>query len=72
MDKRFEYAQLINNIIVTLLHSKEIDFSQPENADAFFIAICSIVPCNIYNKITGEDLSLLEFNAFISFLISKQ
>ncbi len=60
-----EYAVKLQDAIATMLEDDESmtqELAEGENATAFFHALSTIMPCNMYNKMTGNDEDVLGYN----------
>lgn len=61
-EKWMQYAAQINDKIVELLQD-EIDMeSEDFDGTQFFHALATACPTILYNKLTGNELEMLEFN----------
>lgn len=67
-EKLVNYAVLITNQIAGIFdkdcenHIDLNELTDSDNAKAFFHALSTAAPASLYNKLTGEDNSALEFN----------
>lgn len=69
-EKYMHYAMLIQGAIATMFdEDSESDYKidqkelqEGDNLTHFFQALANVVPCNMYAKITGDDVNSLEFN----------
>ena len=72
MEKKVKFALAINQAIVTLF-DKENDFFigelKEEDLNDFFYALMVITPNRAYNKITGDDLDILDTLAIAQKLV---
>jgi len=65
LEKHDEYAATIMAKIGELIDNDEIDIKElqeDDNLTHFFHALSNVVPCYLYNKITGSNENLLTFN----------
>lgn len=65
-----KYAMIIQGKIAELFDEENEsaykidvkDFEDDKKATDFFHALSNIVPCNLYNKLTGDDCDVLAYN----------
>jgi len=75
MERDIHYAVLIQSQIAEMFQEDAEnridpkDFEDEENAKAFFHALGNIVPCRIYNQLTGNENNILEFNHVANHLV---
>lgn len=68
MDKSIQYAAILSSQFSEIFdtdHANSIDledFEESENIKAFIHALASLLPCSIYNRLTGDNKNHLEFN----------
>lgn len=75
----FRYAALIQAHLADMLsEDSESDykisldeFKDEQKATAFLHALTNIVPCNIYKKLTGDDVDILGFNHIANRLVCQ-
>lgn len=67
-EKWLQYAVLLQSQIAAMFKEDSDnyidpnDFEDEENCTAFFHALANVMPCNLFNKLTGEDVDVLGFN----------
>jgi len=69
-----EYAANINNVVCDLFDKDSTRYiGDVEDVDLtlFFHAYANFAPCHLYNKLTGSDIALLDFNHFANKLVCQ-
>lgn len=68
-DKCLQYAAVIATQIQDMFNSEECsntidinDFQDEQNIKDFFHALATVVPCTVFNRLTGDEKNHLEFN----------
>jgi hypothetical protein len=75
MNKSEKYAVLIQEQISAMFQDDSENYINPDellegnNATDFLHALANIVPCSVYNRLTGEENNLLEFNHIANRLV---
>lgn len=76
MEKEFEYAHKISAQIADMFNEDEcsnsIDIEELANGNnlkCFIHALATIVPCLLFEKLTGQEKNSLEFNHLANMLV---
>lgn len=59
----------INAGMSKAIDDKIFDYSNDNEIAVFFHAMANLAPCYVYNKLTGEGVSILEFNHIANHLV---
>lgn len=76
-EQAFQYAAIIRGAIAEMLNEDSesdykiplSDFDDEDKATAFLHALANVVPCDIYKKLTQDDIDILGFNHIANRLI---
>lgn len=74
-EKYVEYAIKLNEAVASVFQEdsdyriKQSDFEDDDNLKAFIHALATVVPNRIFNKLTGDEKNILEFNHIANMLI---
>lgn len=66
--KWLQYAILLQSQIADIFNPDSENYINPDdfedenNGTAFFHALANVMPCHMFNKLTGEDVDMLGFN----------
>lgn len=76
MEKQIEYAAKLNDQIAEMFNNEDCDnyidkteFQDEKNLKDFVHAFANFTCCNLFNKLTGNDKNLLEFNQIANQLV---
>ena len=75
MSKENQYAMKIQSQILSMFdedsenYINKNDFDNDDNSTAFMHALANIVPATLYNKMTGNEHNILEFNHIANTLV---
>ena len=69
-EKYLQYAAMLSGKIAELFdedsesdyHIDQNELKEDGNLTDFFHALANVMPCHLFNKITGDDKNTLEFN----------
>jgi hypothetical protein len=75
MEKWITYAALLNDQIIAMFEEDSenpIDIKElqdEENLKAFFHALSTVMPCQLFNQMVKQDNNILEYNHITNSLV---
>lgn len=75
IEKHLQYAAMLSGKIAEIFdeeseyHIDKEELQEGDNLTHFFHALANIMPNHLFNKITGDDKNILEFNHIANQLV---